>query len=96
MKIFKLDDIQIYQESIALVKEVYQLARELLLERDFSLVDQIKRAAISVSANIAEGYDRKTRKGFANFLSIALGSTNEVSHCWILSKNFTQGLRQII
>jgi len=43
-----------------------------------SLANQIRAASISVSANIAEGYGRRTRKDFAQFLSIALGSVNEI------------------
>ena len=78
VKITKIADIQVYEESKLLVKEIYQLAFKLLTYKDYSLVDQIKRAAMSIPANIAEGYGRKTRKDFSKFLSIALGSTNEV------------------
>lgn len=78
MKIAKLNDIQIYRESLSLVKEIYQITKHYPLYKDFSLIDQLKRAAISVSANIAEGFGRNTKKDFANFLSIALGSANEL------------------
>ena len=78
MKSFRLDDIRIYQASLELVKEVYILVNQKPLNRDFSLVDQIKRAAVSIVANIAEGYGRNTKKDFGQFLSIGLGSANEV------------------
>ncbi len=70
MKISKMDDIQVYKESLLLVKEIYQLTKIILSYKDFSLIDQIRRAAISICANIAEGYGRRTKKDFANFLKI--------------------------
>jgi len=78
MKIFKLEKIQVYQESLLLVANVYLLIKKFPLSKDFSLVDQLKRAAVSIPANIAERFGRSTKKDFANFLSIALGSNNEV------------------
>ncbi len=73
-----LNDIEIYRESLLLARDIYRLSKESVLNREFSLVDQIKRAAVSVPANIAEGYGRNTKKDFSQFLSIALGSVNEV------------------
>lgn len=78
MKITKLDDIEIYKQALELVQHVYRLARDKSIQREYSLVDQIKRAGISVAANIAEGYGRNTKRDFSQFLSIALGSVNEV------------------
>lgn len=77
-KISGLDDLEVYQESLLLAQEIYKLTRVSNLSKDYSLLDQIRRAALSVPANIAEGYGRKTKKDFGNFLSIALGSCNEV------------------
>lgn len=74
----KLEDIRIYQISLSLVGEISSFVSKSPLNKDFFLVDQIRRAAISIVINIAEGYGRHTRKDFAQFLSIALGSTNEV------------------
>lgn len=75
-KITGLRDLEIYLESLKLVKDVFDLCKISNLAREYSLCDQIKRA--SVSANIAEGYGRRTKADFAQFLSIALGSCNEV------------------
>jgi len=57
---------------------IYDLCRHPKLLRDFSLIDQIKRAVISIVANIAEGYGRDSLKDKAHFLTIALGSSNLV------------------
>jgi len=77
-EITNLNDLEIYQESSKLVKLLFDLCKNPLLKREYSLCDQLKRAAISVCANIAEGFGRRTKSDFAQFLSIALGSCNEV------------------
>jgi len=76
-KIANLQDIEIYQESLLLAKEIFMLCKHPSLKYEFSLCDQIRRASMSICANIAEGFGRFTPKDFANFLSIALGSCNE-------------------
>src|SRR3989344_4514150 len=77
IKVFKLEDIEVYRESLILAKETFDLCKNPLLKREYSLCDQIKRACVSVCANIAEGYGRRTSRDFSQFLSIALGSANE-------------------
>jgi|SRR3989344_1435471 len=78
MAVFSLDDLEVYKESLLLVKHVVELCKNPLLRKEYWLCDQIKRAAISVCINIAEGYGRRTKKDFGQFLSISLGSCNEV------------------
>lgn len=74
----KLNDLTIYKKSLSLVKEIYNLIKtNLHLSKDFSLCDQLKRAAVSVPANISEGYYR-TNKQSKNYLHIASGSANEI------------------
>lgn len=77
IKITKLQDIEIYQDSLLLAKEIYIITKNPSLKYEYSLCDQIRRASMSICANIAEGYGRYYPKDFANFLSIALGSCNE-------------------
>lgn len=77
-KINKLEDIEIYQFALELARNIYTLTKDYRITKDFTLLNQIKSAALSVAANIAEGYGRRTKKDFAQFLSIALGSANEV------------------
>lgn len=68
----------VWQKAIELVKEVYYLVKFLPKEEIYALSDQMRRAAISIPSNIAEGYARKTTKEYLNFLSIAQGSNAEL------------------
>jgi len=76
--ITKLEELNTYSESIKLASEVFALCKNKDLIKEYSLCDQIKRASTSVSANIAEGFGRNTKKDFSQFLSISLGSANEM------------------
>jgi len=79
VKIERFEDIQIWQKARQLVKNIYQATTENQgFKGDFALKDQIRRAAISVMSNIAEGYARRSDKAFSNFLHIAHGSATEV------------------
>lgn len=73
-----LKEIEVYLIGLKLAKKIYSLSRISPLSKDYSLVNQLRRACLSVPANIAEGFGRKSKKDFAHFLSIALGSTNEL------------------
>ncbi|HJZ04421.1 MAG: 30S ribosomal protein S23 [Candidatus Dadabacteria bacterium CSP1-2] len=77
MKIQKFEDIIAWQRSRELIEKVYRLTNRDKFNRDFSLKDQIRRAAVSVMSNIAEGYARQTDKEFVQFLYIARGSAFE-------------------
>ena len=64
----------VWQKGIALVKDIYLVTDEGNLRRDFGLKDQLRRAAVSIPTNIAEGFERTSRKEYLNFLNIAKGS----------------------
>ena len=67
-----------------LVRELYALSSDGVLSRDHALRDQVRRAAISMMSNIAEGFARRTSKEFANFLNMAHGSAAELqSHLYV-------------
>jgi four helix bundle protein len=68
----------LWQKAMLLVKEVYLLARGFPKEETFGLTSQIKRAATSVPANVAEGCGRRTSKDTVQFLHIARGSLYEL------------------
>lgn len=80
-------DLIIWQKAMALVKEVYRLTKYFPKSEVFGLVSQMRRAAVSIPSNIAEGYGRKSRKEFHHFLSIALGSAAELETQILLAES---------
>lgn len=72
------EELRIYQLARQLTNSVYQACRGEEFRGDHSLVDQIRRAAVSVMSNIAEGFERGTKLEFLQFLFIAKGSCGEV------------------
>ena len=78
----------VWQEAINLVGLVYQASRNFPKEELYALTSQIRRAAVSIPSNIAEGAGRTGRKEFLQFLSIARGSLCELETQLILAKNF--------
>jgi four helix bundle protein len=71
-------DLVVWQRAIELVPEVYQLVKQLPKEETYALGDQLRRAAVSIPANIAEGQARQHQKEFLQHLSIAKGSLAEL------------------
>ena len=76
-----------WQKAHAMVPEVYQALAQLPREEKYALADQIRRAAISVPANIAEGHGRQHQKEFCQFLGIARGSLSELETLLILAQD---------
>ena len=72
------EDLIIWQKGIELAKLIYQISQELPPDEKFSLGDQLRRAAISVPSNIAEGYGRRTSNDYRKYLPISLGSLYEI------------------
>lgn len=75
-----------WKYSFEFVKEVYRATDNLPATERFGLTSQIRRAAVSIPSNIAEGAGRKSKKEFVNFLSIALGSLSEPDTLLLLTK----------
>ena len=71
-------DLKVWQKAFSLVRKVYQLTRTFPPDERFGLTSQLRRAAVSIVANIAEGSGRATKGEFINALSVARGSTREV------------------
>jgi four helix bundle protein len=71
------ESLTVWQSARSFVVEVYRASDQGTFKRDWGLKDQIRRAVISIASNIAEGHQRKYRKDFARFLTIALGSAGE-------------------
>jgi len=72
-------ELIIWQKSMDLVKNVYELTLLFPKEEKFGLISQIQRSAVSIPSNISEGAGRNSNKEFRNFLGIANGSINELS-----------------
>ena len=72
------ESLRVWHLARLLTVRIYSVARQDSFARDFGLRDQICRASISVMSNIAEGYERESRKEFVHFLRIARGSAAEV------------------
>ncbi|MEO7539291.1 MAG: four helix bundle protein [Pyrinomonadaceae bacterium] len=80
----KFEEIIAWQKARMATKRVYEVTGEGSLSKDFGLRDQIRRSAISIMANIAEGQGWHSTKEFANFLNIAHGSVAETqSHLYV-------------
>ena len=79
-------DLKVWRESIALVKDVYQITSHFPQQEVFGLVSQMRRAAVSVPSNIAEGAGRAGDSEFARFLMIARGSLSELDTQVVLAR----------
>jgi len=75
---FSFEKLEVYIEARKLVKEIYKLAKKLPVEEKFALSSQIRRAAVSITANIAEGCGRYSLKEKIHFIGISFGSLMEV------------------
>ena len=72
------EDLIVWQKAMEMTEEVYRITKQLPKEETFSLMDQMRRSAVSVPSNIAEGFGRKNQKEFYRFLLIARGSAMEL------------------
>src|SRR5690606_30296927 len=80
----RFEDIEAWQLARKLTRDVYRMTNNGTFQRDFGLRDQLRRAAVSVMANIAEGFERGGDREFRQFLAIAKGSIGEVrSHLYV-------------
>jgi four helix bundle protein len=77
-KIERFEDLILWQKSMDLAEEIYRATNAGLFSRDWGLSDQIRKAVISISSNIAEGYGRYRADDFKRFLTMANGSAYEV------------------
>lgn len=80
-------EFQVWQRGIDLVKEVYRITSKFPNDEKFGIISQLRRCAVSIPSNIAEGAGRKTDRDFSNFLSISLGSQFELETQLIISKD---------
>ncbi len=84
MKNYK--DLQVWQKAFDLSFSIYTNTKQLPKEEIFGLMSQMRRAAVSIPSNIAEGHGRSTNKEFSYFLKISIGSCNELETQVLLSE----------
>ncbi len=78
--------LNIWIDSIKVVKSIYHITKSFPDDEKFGLVGQMRRAGISITSNIAEGASRQTVKHFNHFLTLALGSINKLQSQLVISK----------
>lgn len=82
-----LEKLEVYTLTRELAVRVYRLAKQPMMEREYGAADQIKRACMSIPANIAEGYALGTRPQLVKGLRSAFGSATELNtHLWVASR----------
>jgi four helix bundle protein len=80
----RIEDIQAWQKARQVTRIIYELTGNGMFAKDYGLRNQIQRASVSIMANIAEGFGRRSDKEFANFLNMAHGSVSETqSHLYV-------------
>jgi four helix bundle protein len=85
-KVRDYKDLDVWNKSMDLVVDVYDVVKSFPPEERYSIVSQVKRSAISIPSNISEGASRKSKKELVQFLYIALGSASELETQLLISK----------
>ena len=86
-KVDKIEDIVVWQLAIELTNAIYTVTNNTVFNKDFTLRDQIRKSAISIPSNIAEGFERNSTNQFLYFLVIAKGSSGELRTQLLIAKN---------
>ena len=85
---FRFQKLEIWQDSVVITKECYQIVDHLRKEKYYSFSDQLARASLSVSSNIAEGSGSATKRDFANYLNISRKSLFECANIIIILNEY--------
>ena len=96
MKTKSFKDLIVWQKSYKLVLEIYKTTRAFPKSEDYGLSQQLRRAAVSIPSNIAEGYGRKHKAEYNQFLSIAYGSLLELETQILLAKDLNETIEKLI
>jgi four helix bundle protein len=83
----RFEDLDVWRKAHQLALRIYAVTRDFPNEEKFGLVSQMRRAAVSIPANIAEGFKKRTLKDKSNFYNIAQGSLEELRYYLILAKD---------
>ena len=79
-------NLKVWEKTVSLAEEIYKITKEFPKEELYGITFQVRRASVSIAANIAEGTARSSNKEFIQFLYIALGSLSELETELIISK----------
>ena len=90
-EIYSYKNLIVWQKSVILVTEIYKLTGDFPKEELYALTNQIRRSAVSIPSNIAEGSRRNSKKEFSQFLHIAYGSGAELETQIEISKHLSFG-----
>lgn len=83
----RFEDLDVWKKAHRLVLKIYKITRDFPNEEKFGLVSQMRRASVSIPANIAEGFKKRTLRDKSNFYNITQGSLEEVRYYIILAKD---------
>jgi four helix bundle protein len=86
-KVRSFTDLFVWQEAHKLVLMIYKTTKEFPAEEKYSLIDQMRRCAISISSNIAEGFSRQSKKEKVQFYHVAKGSLTELQNQLLVAKD---------
>ena len=92
-KISSFKDLRVWQISVDLVEDIYKISEKLPKTELFGLVSQMRRAAVSIPSNIAEGSKRGSRADFKQFCKISLGSAAELETQLLIVERLYPGIR---
>ncbi|HLG29513.1 MAG TPA: four helix bundle protein [Candidatus Brocadiales bacterium] len=87
MKAKRFEDLDVWKKAHKLVLKIYNITRDFPNGEKFGLVSQMRRAAVSIPANIAEGFKKRTLRDKSNFYNIAQGSLEELRYYIILARD---------
>ena len=87
MKTFYFEKLDVWQNARVFVKNIYELTAEFPTEEKYGVISQLRRASLSITANIAEGMSRSTEKDKARFINLAFSSAIEVINFLILTQD---------
>ena len=88
------EDLEVWKDALELAAETYRVTMNFPSDEKFGLVSQMRRAAVSIASNIAEGAARQSKKEFVHFLYIASGSTSELMTQATISQKISIGVPQ--
>jgi four helix bundle protein len=89
VRIDSYQQLEVWRKSVALVTEIYKITRCFPREELYGLTSQVRRAAVSIPANIAEGWGRNMTRDYVQFLRVARGSLLELETHLVIARNLT-------